>query len=104
MSAEDMEGISQLLNKSNWLILAWYFGPEATAKFGLKNFQMIHKISMNSTGKEHFTVFVYCKVKKLHSKQARAPVDKCDDMSESRDNISVASGRKRRRSSTREQE
>ena len=108
MSIEDMEGISELLNKSNWLVLAWYFGPEATAKFGLKNFEILERLPMHSTGKENFTVFVYYKTKKLQSKSepkttSRAPVEKLVDASESKDTLSVASGKKRRRSSTREQ-
>jgi len=65
MSVKNMEQISASLNKSNWLVLAWYFGPEATAKFGLKNFEILDRMSMHSTGKENFTVFVYYKTKKL---------------------------------------
>jgi hypothetical protein len=63
MSPSDMEGICKILNRTEWLVLAWYFGPEATSKFGLVDFEELDKFPMHSTGKENFTVFVYFKTK-----------------------------------------
>jgi HD superfamily phosphohydrolase YqeK len=75
MSQSDMEGISAILNRSNWLVLAWYFGPEATAKFGLENFEVLERMPMHSTGKENFTVFVYFKTKKAGLTQSKRTDD-----------------------------
>ena len=30
MSAKDRRGISKILNKTNYRLLAWYFGPDKT--------------------------------------------------------------------------
>lgn len=35
MSQPDMEGICKILNRTGWLVLAWYFDPKKTEKFGL---------------------------------------------------------------------
>lgn len=38
MSTKDREGICHILNKTNFRVLAWYFGPDDTRKAGLTNF------------------------------------------------------------------
>ena len=79
MSPSDMVGICQILNRSDWRILAWYFNPEATEKFGLVDFEELTRMPMHSTGKENFTVFVYFKTRKAGAPKrfdniARVPV------------------------------
>ena len=61
MSREDRSGIARILNKTNYRILAWYFDPKETTKCGLRDFKMLGKMSMQSTGDECFTVYVYFK-------------------------------------------
>ena len=92
MGKESMEGISSILNRTNWKILAWYFGPEASAKFGLKNFSILDRMPMHSTGKENFTVFIYYNTRK-HSINKAKPVEIVNDKSESKDCVSPKSNR-----------
>ena len=61
MSREDRSGIANVLNKTNWRILAWYFDSKENWKCGLRDFKMLGKMSMQSTGDECFTVYVYFK-------------------------------------------
>ena len=42
MSFNDRRGISKILNKTNFRILAWYFDPKKTANSGLKNVELIY--------------------------------------------------------------
>ena len=46
MSTKDREGICHILNKTNFRVLAWYFGPDDTRKVGLTNFKYIMRIPM----------------------------------------------------------
>ena len=59
MSRKDRAGIAKILNKTNYKILAWYFDPKETARCGLRDFKLLGKMSMQSTGDEAFTVYVY---------------------------------------------
>ena len=43
--------------------MAWYFGPEKTKQDGLRNFELLYKSPMQSTGNEKFTCYVYYKTK-----------------------------------------
>jgi hypothetical protein len=61
MSRADRAAISKILNKTNFKIMAWYFGPRESAKSGLKRVKLAFKMPMHSTGKEKFTVYVYYK-------------------------------------------
>ena len=63
MSIKDRQGICEILNKTNYRVLAWYFGPDDTRKAGLKDFKFIVRIPMQSTGNEKFSVFIYIKLK-----------------------------------------
>jgi hypothetical protein len=42
MSQKDRRGISEILNRTNFRLLAWYFGPEKTKQTGLKHFELVH--------------------------------------------------------------
>ena len=61
MSKVDRQNISKILNKTNFKLMAWYFGPRESAKSGLKRVKLAYKMPMHSTGKEKFTVYVYFK-------------------------------------------
>ena len=61
MSRSDRASISKILNRTNFKIMAWYFGPRESAKSGLKRVKLAYKMPMHSTGKEKFTVYVYYK-------------------------------------------
>lgn len=37
MSPKDATGISEILNRTNFRVLAWYHGPDASRKAGLKD-------------------------------------------------------------------
>ena len=63
MSLKDRLGISKILNRTNYRLLAWYFGPEKSKQSGLKHFRLVHQEPMQSTGKEKFTVYVYAKTR-----------------------------------------
>ncbi len=61
MSVNDREAICKILNKTDYRVLAWYFGPDDTKKSGLTNFRFVKRIPMQSTGAEKFSVFIYIK-------------------------------------------
>jgi hypothetical protein len=42
MSYKDRLGISEILNRTNYRLLAWYFGPDKTRSSGLKHFRLVH--------------------------------------------------------------
>ncbi|CDW80107.1 UNKNOWN [Stylonychia lemnae] len=63
MSDSDRRGICKILNRTNFKIMAWYFGPEKTKQDGLRNFELLYKSPMQSTGNEKFTCYVYYKTK-----------------------------------------
>lgn len=65
MSVEDREGICKILNRTNFRVLAWYFGPKETEACGLKYFKLLKQMAMQSTGGEKFTVYVYYKTKQV---------------------------------------
>lgn len=50
MSHEDRKSICQILNKTNFKLLAWYFGPRETEACGLKHVRCLYKMPMQSTG------------------------------------------------------
>ena len=64
MSREDRKGISKILNRTNFKIMAWYFSPKESAQSGLKRVKLACKMPMQSTGKEKFTVYVYFKTER----------------------------------------
>jgi len=68
MSQNDRKNISKILNRTNFKIMAWYFGPRDSAKSGLKRVKLAFKMPMHSTGKEKFTVYVYFKTDIYNSK------------------------------------
>ena len=72
MSTKDTFGISQILNRTNFRLLAWYFGPEKSQNSGLKHFRLVHQEPMQSTGKEKFTVYVYAKTRLYVPEDAEA--------------------------------
>jgi len=63
MSVNDRRGICQILNRTNFRIMAWYFDPKNTRKTGLKHFDLLYKAPMLSTGNEKFTCYLYFKTK-----------------------------------------
>jgi hypothetical protein len=72
MSTKDTFGISKILNRTNFHLLAWYFGPEKSKNSGLKHFRLVHQEPMQSTGKEKFTVYVYAKTRRYAPEDADA--------------------------------
>ena len=63
MKRDTISDICTALNQSQYLVLSWYFGPHETYKCGLRNFKMVYKTPMLSTGGEKFTVYVYIRLK-----------------------------------------
>lgn len=59
MSEHDLCEICKALNETKFKVLSWYWGPKATRKFGLRNFIYLHKMTMQSTGGQKFTAFIY---------------------------------------------
>jgi hypothetical protein len=62
MSKSDLTQIADILNKTNYRVMAWYFGPEDTCKAGVRDVKLLCQMPMHSTGNERFTVYVYIKV------------------------------------------
>jgi hypothetical protein len=71
MSEKDSRGICEILNRTNFRILAWYFGPDKTRLSGLRHFEQVYQEPMQSTGKEKFTVYVYIKTKVYNPNEAQ---------------------------------
>ncbi len=61
MSIADRQSICEILNRTQWRVLAWYFGPDDTRKSGLLHFEYVTRIPMQSTGNEKFSAFIYIK-------------------------------------------
>jgi hypothetical protein len=61
MSIDDRKSISEILNRTNFRLMAWYFGPNDSATSGLKRVRLAFKMPMQSTGNEKFTVYCYFK-------------------------------------------
>lgn len=51
MSVQDRRDISKILNRTNFKLMAWYFGPHESAASGLKRVRLAFKMPMQSTGK-----------------------------------------------------
>lgn len=79
MSLKDRRGISKILNRTNYRLLAWYFGPDKTRLSGLKNFALIYQSPMQSTGGEKFTCYVYYKTKKYDANDLATWTDSSDE-------------------------
>ena len=61
MSTIDRAKIAKKLNKTNFKLMTWYFGPQDSAASGLRKCRLASKMSMQSTGKEKFTAYIYFK-------------------------------------------
>lgn len=61
MSKECRGKIAQILNNTNYKVLAWYSNPLQTKNSGLRNFDFVCKFPMQSTSTEKFCVYVYVK-------------------------------------------
>lgn len=61
MSHKDRQGICQILNRTQFKVLAWYQSPEESRKAGLTDVQFVMRIPMQSTGNEKFSVFIFIK-------------------------------------------
>jgi len=46
MTFEDRKNICRTLNKTNFKIMAWYWGPRDSAQCGLKRVALAHKMPM----------------------------------------------------------
>lgn len=46
MTISDRRGIAQILNRTNFRILAWFFNPKESAVCGLKKVKLAHKMPM----------------------------------------------------------
>jgi len=55
------EKICEILNNSDWKVLAWYTNEKQTRESGLENFKFIASFPMTSTGNQKFSCYVYIK-------------------------------------------
>ena len=55
--------------------MAWYFSPRDSAKCGLKGVKLAHKMPMQSTGREKFTVYIYFKTRRWEPEDPWSEVD-----------------------------
>lgn len=51
--------ICEILNNTNWKVLAWYKDKKTTSKCGLKNFEFVNTIRMSTTGNQCYSCYVY---------------------------------------------
>ncbi len=56
------EKICEILNNSDWKVLAWYTNEKQTRESGLENFKFIASFPMTSTGNQKFCCYVYIKL------------------------------------------
>ena len=42
MSKSDREAICEILNKTNFRVMSWYFGPKDAEQCGLRNCKVVH--------------------------------------------------------------
>ena len=61
MSITDHKLIAETLNRTNFRILAWYIGVRDSCAAGLRKVKLVHKMPMQSTGNQKFTVYYYVK-------------------------------------------
>ena len=61
MSITDHKKIAETLNRTNFKILGWYIGPSDSWRAGLRRVKLVHKMPMQSTGNQKFTVYYYVK-------------------------------------------
>ena len=55
------EKICEILNNSDWKVLAWYTNEKQTRESGLENFKFVASFPMTSTGNQKFSCYVYIK-------------------------------------------
>ena len=55
------EKICEILNNSDWKVLAWYTNEKQTRESGLENFKFIASFPVTSTGNQKFSCYVYIK-------------------------------------------
>eukprot|EP00826_Nyctotherus_ovalis_P046422 TRINITY_DN5243_c0_g1_i3.p1 TRINITY_DN5243_c0_g1~~TRINITY_DN5243_c0_g1_i3.p1 ORF type:complete len:315 (+),score=64.25 TRINITY_DN5243_c0_g1_i3:84-1028(+) len=58
MTKETMREICEILNRTEYKVLAWYFSEDKSRKYGLKDAILVHKMPMLSTGGEKFNVYI----------------------------------------------
>eukprot|EP00826_Nyctotherus_ovalis_P002824 TRINITY_DN10568_c0_g3_i3.p1 TRINITY_DN10568_c0_g3~~TRINITY_DN10568_c0_g3_i3.p1 ORF type:complete len:353 (-),score=70.28 TRINITY_DN10568_c0_g3_i3:148-1206(-) len=63
MTKETIKDVCRILNNTDYRVLAWYFNENETRKCGLKNFLMIRKVPMLTTGGQKFIMYLYVKAK-----------------------------------------
>ncbi len=63
MTKDTIKSICEILNRTDYRVLVWYFNEHETKKCGLRDFILLTKMPMLSTGGEKFTVYVYLKQK-----------------------------------------
>ena len=55
------EKVCEILNNSDWKVLAWYTNERQTRESGLENFQFVASFPMTSTGNQKFSCYIYIK-------------------------------------------
>mgnify|MGYP007072303263 CR=1 FL=1 len=68
MSLKDRRDISRKLNRTNFRLMAWYFGPRESRQCGLKHVRLAYQMPMQSTGKQKFSVYIYYKTQMYNDK------------------------------------
>lgn len=63
MGEECSSKIAKILNKTNFLVLAWYLTPKQSEKAGLKNVLYLCSFPMHTTSTEKFNVYIYIKTR-----------------------------------------
>ena len=55
------EKVCEILNNSDWKVLAWYTNEKQTRESGLENFKFVASFPMTSTGNQKFSCYIYIK-------------------------------------------
>ena len=55
------EKVCEILNNSDWKVLAWYTNERQTRESGLENFKFVASFPMTSTGNQKFSCYIYIK-------------------------------------------
>jgi len=64
MTKETIKDLCRILNNTEYKVLAWYFNEKETRKCGLKNFMLVNKMPMLTTGGQKFVMYIYVKLKR----------------------------------------
>ena len=62
MGDKELEKVAMILNNTDFKVLMWSMNQTKTWKAGLKNCQLLNKLSLSTNGKQKLNIYIYAKV------------------------------------------